>query len=245
MSYSSGNIPHDGGNFVNAQDFKALPELKVSGLFKIGIQDAQLQEGTNKDGAPYQKMKITAGVYGKDGAMAKRCKFSFYLPSGDSMTGTRLEALCYFTNQRNDQGFLFCPDPVTKSGVAQDGREWSITSWSCFRRDVYVLLDYEGEGNFNGFTYQKYKFINFVDSKGRSAQEVAEGAGEPIKYKTVIADILAHQKSQLGGKQPQTQSYGSQPAPAYSAPKAKAPAKAQAQPQPSLAETFADDELPF
>ncbi|MBO5566828.1 MAG: hypothetical protein J5934_06395 [Succinivibrio sp.] len=245
MSYSSGNIPNDGGSYMDAKDFKQLPALKVSGLFKIGIQNAQLKEGTTNDGKPYKKMQITAGVYGKDGAMARRCRFSFYLPQSDSMSGTKLEALCYFTNQRNDQGFLFCPDPVTKSGVASDGHEWEITYWSCFRRDVHVLLDYEGEDNFNGFNYQKYKFINFVDGKGRSAQEVSEGASEPMRYKTEIANILEHQKAQMGGKQPrqQTQSYGSQPAPAYSAPKPKAQAKPQAQPE--QIDTFTDDEIPF
>lgn len=200
MPFVAGKEPSEGGSFIKT---KELPQLTSSGLFLVQIANAMYYKGESKDGKSYEQCRLDCGVM-YQGKAVKACSFSFFLPSHD------MEAVCYFLNLRNAEGYLCLPDPEHKEGVSQNGNNYSLDTFTCLQNQlVHVCLEFTGTAvSQNGTQYSTFKLKGFCDANGATAVEACHN-----KPAHALVEFINQARARRPQPQTQTQAqpvYGQQ-----------------------------------
>lgn len=147
--------------------------VRSNGLFKL--QFANISVSDNKKGT-----MISAKCLAKDPKTNQplgKVRIHWDYDSSDQ------EDLSFFLNIRDDKGNLAQP-PIVAGQYGQ-------TLQGLVGKEVFALVKYSGEGNYNGYSFSNYKLIAFTDNRGYDAFSVNNKAQTPQKHcQKFLSDIL-------------------------------------------------------
>lgn len=192
---------------------KDIPYYQAGGVVLLKIASNKV----DASGVKGEKVKFKALVLDPQTKNTLgKISLSYYLESEDQTD------LSFFLGFRCQNGELYCPDVK----VSDYGDQY-LTEIN--GREVHAIVEYKGEGSYNGYSFSKHNLICFCDNRGFDAYAVNSNSAQPSPHVVEILQKIKNegmaqqavqqmhqnapqpQQQQYYGAQPQQQYYGAPP----------------------------------